>query len=129
MLILFLHGWQSTTGVKPTYLKNHGHEVFNPALPDDDFDAAVVIAQAEFDLHHLAQYGWFLSPIRPLLRHFSDNRRSPSPFYPFDPRLLRLQFIRLLQALNFHSTNQTLVDLDAIVSQQGDHVPATGLPS
>ena len=53
MTILFLHGWESTPGgVKPTYLKNHGHEVLNPALPDDDFDAAVRIAQAEFDRHH-----------------------------------------------------------------------------
>jgi len=53
MKILFLHGWQSTPGgVKPTYLKDHGHEVLNPALPDDDFDAAVRIAQAEFDRHH-----------------------------------------------------------------------------
>ena len=52
MLILFLHGWQSTPGgIKPTYLKDHGHEVLNPALPDDDFDAAVRIAQAEFDQH------------------------------------------------------------------------------
>jgi hypothetical protein len=50
MRILFLHGWQSTPGgIKPTYLKDHGHEVLNPALPDDDFDAAVRIAQAEFD--------------------------------------------------------------------------------
>ena len=50
--ILFLHGWQSTPGgIKPTYLKDHGHEVLNPALPDDDFDAAVRIAQAEFDRH------------------------------------------------------------------------------
>ena len=48
--ILFLHGWQSTPGgLKPTYLADHGHEVLNPALPDDDFDAAVRIAQAEFD--------------------------------------------------------------------------------
>ncbi len=53
MKILFLHGWQSTPGgVKPTYLKDHGHEVLNPALPDEDFDAAVRIAQAEFHLHH-----------------------------------------------------------------------------
>jgi pimeloyl-ACP methyl ester carboxylesterase len=52
MKILFLHGWQSTPGgLKPTYLKDHGHEVLNPALPDDDFDAAVRIAQAEFDQH------------------------------------------------------------------------------
>jgi hypothetical protein len=50
MKILFLHGWQSTPGgLKPTYLKDHGHEVLNPALPDDDFDAAVRIAQGEFD--------------------------------------------------------------------------------
>ena len=50
MKILFLHGWQSTPGgLKPTYLKDHGHEVLNPKLPDDDFDAAVRIAQTEFD--------------------------------------------------------------------------------
>jgi hypothetical protein len=50
MTILFLHGWQSPPGgLKPTFLKNHGHEVLNPALPDDDFDAAVAIAQAKFD--------------------------------------------------------------------------------
>ena len=52
MNILFLHGWQSTPGgLKPTYLKSHGHEVLNPTLPDDDFDAAVNIAQADFDKH------------------------------------------------------------------------------
>jgi hypothetical protein len=52
--LLFLHGWTSTPGgLKPTYLKNHGHEVLNPALPDDDFQEAVVrIAQAEFDQGH-----------------------------------------------------------------------------
>jgi hypothetical protein len=50
MNILLLHGWKSTPGgLKPTYLKDHGHTVLNPALPDDDFDAAVRIAQAEFD--------------------------------------------------------------------------------
>src|SRR5260370_27890226 len=53
MKILFLHGWQSVPGgVKPTYLAQHGHEVINPKLPDDDFAAAVQIAQAEFDRHH-----------------------------------------------------------------------------
>ena len=53
MKILFLHGWTSTPGgVKPTYLKDHGHRVRNPALPDEDFDAAVRIAQAEFDQDH-----------------------------------------------------------------------------
>lgn len=52
MKILFLHGWTSTPGgLKPSYLKNHGHAVLNPALPDDDFPAAVAIAQAEFDQH------------------------------------------------------------------------------
>jgi alpha-beta hydrolase superfamily lysophospholipase len=50
MKILFLHGWQSTPGgLKPTYLKDHGHTVLNPALPEDDFNAAVAIAQAEYD--------------------------------------------------------------------------------
>ncbi len=55
MKILFLHGWQSVPGgVKPMYLKDHGHEVVNPALPDDDFSEAVRIAQAEFDKHQPA---------------------------------------------------------------------------
>lgn len=52
MKILFLHGWHSVPGgVKPIYLKDHGHEVINPALDDDDFDAAVATAQAAFDQH------------------------------------------------------------------------------
>jgi hypothetical protein len=52
MKILFLHGWHSVPGgVKPTYLAEHGHEVFNPALSDDDFDEAVAVAQSEFDKH------------------------------------------------------------------------------
>lgn len=50
--ILFLHGWHSVPGgVKPTYLKDHGHTVINPQIPDEDFDAALAIAQAEFDKH------------------------------------------------------------------------------
>jgi hypothetical protein len=53
MKILFLHGWQSAPGgLKPTYLKDHGHEVLDPALPADDFDAAVRIAQTEYDQGH-----------------------------------------------------------------------------
>jgi hypothetical protein len=52
MTILFLHGWQSVPGgVKPTCLAQHGHEVINPKLPDEDFEAAVRIAQAEYDRH------------------------------------------------------------------------------
>lgn len=52
MRILFLHGWQSVPGgVKPTYLKDHGHTVFNPALNDEDFAQAVRTAQDEFDQH------------------------------------------------------------------------------
>ncbi len=48
MTILFLHGWQSTPGgLKPTYLKDHGHTVLNPSLPGDDFDEAVRTAQEE----------------------------------------------------------------------------------
>lgn len=53
MTILFLHGWQSVPGgVKPTYLRDHGHTVINPKLPDEDFDEAVRMAQVEFDKHH-----------------------------------------------------------------------------
>ena len=52
MRILFLHGWTSVPGGrKPTYLKDHGHEILNPALPDDDFEEAARIAQAEYDQH------------------------------------------------------------------------------
>lgn len=52
MKLLFLHGWQSVPGgVKPTYLKDHGHTVINPKLPDEDFAEAVRISQAEFDKH------------------------------------------------------------------------------
>src|SRR5437764_6293167 len=52
MTILFLHGWQSVPGgVKPTYLKDRGHLVINPKLPDEDFAAAIRIAQAEFVRH------------------------------------------------------------------------------
>lgn len=52
MKILFLHGWNSVPGgVKPTYLKDHVHEVVNPALPHEDFAEAVRIAQTEFDKH------------------------------------------------------------------------------
>ena len=53
MKILFLHGWSSTPGgLKPSYLASHGHEVLNPLLPDDDFEEAVRIAQAEYDNGH-----------------------------------------------------------------------------
>ena len=55
MKVLFLHGWNSIPGgVKPTFLARHGHEVVNPKLPDEDFNEAVGIAQAEFDRHQPA---------------------------------------------------------------------------
>ena len=52
MKILFLHGWHSVPGgIKPTFLAEHGHEVVNPKLPDEDFEAAMRIAQGEFEKH------------------------------------------------------------------------------
>lgn len=52
MRILFLHGWRSVPGgVKPTYLQKHGHDVINPQLNYDDFDAAVKSAQSAYDHH------------------------------------------------------------------------------
>jgi hypothetical protein len=55
MKILFLHGWRSVPGgVKPSFLAQHGHIILNPQLPDEEFDEAVRIAQAEFDRHHPA---------------------------------------------------------------------------
>ncbi|MHC5537153.1 alpha/beta hydrolase [Singulisphaera rosea] len=53
MRVLFLHGWHSVPGgVKPSYLAEHGHEVCNPALDDDDFERARLTAQGEFDGRH-----------------------------------------------------------------------------
>ena len=50
MKVLFLHGWESTPGgKKPSYFEESGHQVLNPALPADDFTAAVRVAQVAFD--------------------------------------------------------------------------------
>ena len=44
MKILFLHGLRSVPcGVKPTYQKDHGHEVIYPVHDDDVFVVAVAI--------------------------------------------------------------------------------------
>lgn len=53
MNILFLHGSLARPGgLKPIYLQNHGHLVLNPALPPEDFNVAVMIAQNEYDQGH-----------------------------------------------------------------------------
>lgn len=50
MVILFLHGLDSTPGgKKPSYFAEHGHRVLNPALPSDDFARSLAIAQAVYD--------------------------------------------------------------------------------
>ena len=42
MKVLFLHGWTSVVGGrKPTFLRENGHEILNPALPDDDSEELV----------------------------------------------------------------------------------------
>ena len=52
MKILFLHGLGSKPGgVKPSYLAQHGHDVLNPQLSDDDFEESIRIAQSEYDRH------------------------------------------------------------------------------
>lgn len=52
MKILFLHGWTSVVGGrKPTFLNENGHNVLNPALPDDDFEESVRIAETEYRRH------------------------------------------------------------------------------
>ena len=50
MKILFLTGWHAQPGGnKPTFLKEHGHEVVEPDLDDDDFAVAVHTAQKAYD--------------------------------------------------------------------------------
>jgi hypothetical protein len=52
MKILLLHGWHSVVGgKKPTFLKEHGHEVINPAFSDDHFEEAVRIAHGNYNEH------------------------------------------------------------------------------
>lgn len=52
MKVLYLHGWNSVVGgVKPTYLRSHGHEVIEPELDHEDFQAALETAQKAFDEH------------------------------------------------------------------------------
>ena len=48
MKVLFLHGWNSKPGgMKPTYLVNHGHEVINPALSDDEWISMADLSRSE----------------------------------------------------------------------------------
>ncbi len=50
MKILFLHGLESSPGgTKVKYLESLGHEVLNPSLPKEDFEASIDIAQKEYD--------------------------------------------------------------------------------
>jgi hypothetical protein len=50
--ILYLHGWNSVIGgVKPTYLKSQGHEVIEPTLDHEGFQAAMEAAQKASDQH------------------------------------------------------------------------------
>jgi hypothetical protein len=86
MNILFLHGWTSVPGgVKPTFLKNHGHTVINPKLPDDDLPRSVQIAQADFDpMSSWGQAG--AEPSHPRLFVLRSIRLMlAAPFFPCQP--------------------------------------------
>jgi len=53
MRVLFLHGFGSDpNGIRPAFLRQSGHEVTHPALPDHDFEESVRIAQEAFDQCH-----------------------------------------------------------------------------
>jgi hypothetical protein len=57
MKILFLHGWHSVPGgVRPSYLIEHGHEVINPALSDDDFGGRIEKPEAKNLILGLAHF-------------------------------------------------------------------------
>jgi hypothetical protein len=50
MKILYLHGWHSLPGgVKPSFLAEQGLEIHDIELPDEDFAAALTIAQAAYE--------------------------------------------------------------------------------
>lgn len=50
MKVLFLHGYGSDpNGIRPMFLEESGYDVVHPALPDDDFEASLGIAQRSFD--------------------------------------------------------------------------------
>ena len=50
--VLFLHGLESQPGgIKPTFLAQHGFEVFNPSLPKNDFLESCDIAQQHINVH------------------------------------------------------------------------------
>ena len=48
--VLFLHGLESKPGgTKATFLKKNGYDVLNPALPRNDFNISVKVAQDTID--------------------------------------------------------------------------------
>jgi hypothetical protein len=50
MKILFLTGWHAAPGgIKPTFLREHGHEVIEPVLDNEDFSVAIHTAQHAYD--------------------------------------------------------------------------------
>ena len=49
MKVLFLHGFGADPdGIRPMFLRESGYEVIHPALPDDDFEESVRIAEQAF---------------------------------------------------------------------------------
>ena len=86
MTILFLHGWQSVPGgVKPTYLKDHGHTVINPALPDEDFAEALraVLLEGQPLEPVAVRFGYKVSTLQSMVSRFRADRRGgvTPPFF------------------------------------------------
>jgi len=74
--LLYIHGWNSGVGgVKPTYLRTHGHEIIEPALDHDDFEAALKTAEPGWGGRDEPEV--WLGPARPALPGMEEVGAGP----------------------------------------------------